>query len=309
MKAEQKQDKRRVILIGFILVLVALNVVLIYMIIQNKNSEIDAQKKLRAQQKESYETNLKNLSRRLKQEIDRAKQDGEDNKKYQDSLLSALKDVEEDRNNLKNARNFSQAQIQQYKLKIAAYEELLIQKDSLMRQFKGTIARQREQMTDLRKKNNAVLEQVGKTKEEIQEYKKRFAKAGVLKAENITINRISRRGREKGGGSYRERNIDKLKIYFTLADNKAAKIGQKTVMMLLKDDTGQTLVPAVGGGRFKVKGVETSYTASNSFLFDNSQQTVVFNYTNTNKDLGKGRFTVELYSEGERIGTGSFTVR
>lgn len=158
MKAEQKQDKRRVILIGFILVLVALNIVLIYMIIQNKNSEIDAQKKLRAQQKESYETNLKNLSRRLKQEIARAKQDGEENKKYQDSLLSALKEVEEDRDKLKNARNFSQAQIQQYKLKIAAYEELLIQKDSLMRQFKGTIARQREQMTDLRKKNNEVLE-------------------------------------------------------------------------------------------------------------------------------------------------------
>lgn len=309
MTAEQKQDKRRVILIGFILVLVALNIVLIYMIIQNKNAEIDAQKKLRTQQKESYETNLKNLSRRLKQEIARSKQEGEENKKYQDSLLSALKDVEEDRDKLKNAKTFSQAQIQQYKLKIAAYEELLIQKDSLMRQFKGTIARQREQMTDLRKENNKVLEQVGKTKEEIQKYKQRFAKAGVLKAENITINRVNRRGKEKGGGSYRERNIEELKIYFTLADNKAAKIGQKAIMMLLKDDTGQTLVPAVGGGRFEINGVKTSYTASQSFLFDNSQQTLVFKYLNKNKDLGKGKFTIELYSEGERIGTGSFTVR
>ncbi|WP_299453990.1 hypothetical protein [uncultured Microscilla sp.] len=309
MTTEQKQDKRRVIVIGFILVLVLLNVVLIYMIIQNKNSEIDKQKKLRAQQKESYETNLNNLSRRLKQEIARSKQDGEENQKYQDSLLKVLKEVEGERDNLKASKTFTQKQMQYYKLKIAAYEELLIRKDSLMRKFKATIARQSEQMTDLRKKNNEVLEQVGKTKQEINQYKKRFAKAGVLKAENITINRVNRRGKEKGGGSYRERNIDKLKIYFTLADNKAAKIGQKSIMMLLKDDTGQTLVPSVGGGRFKLNGTATSYTAAQSFLFDNSQQTLVFNYINTNKDLGKGKFTVELYAEGERIGTGSFTIR
>lgn len=308
MSTEQKQDKRRVILIGFILVLVVLNVVLIWMIIQNKNAEIDKQKQLRADQKQGYETNLKNLSRRLKQEIARAKQEGEENKEYQDSLTKVLEDVTKDRDNLKQIKNFTQAQIQSYKLKIAAYEELLIRKDSLMRDMKATINRQGEQLTELRNENNKVLAQVGKTKEEINSYKKRFAKAGVLKAENIIINRVNRRGKEKSGGSYRERNISKIKVYFTIADNKAAKIGQKTVMMLLKDETGSTLVPPVGSGRFKIGGKDTYYTAAQSFLFDNSQQNLVFNYQK-DKELGKGKFFVELYSEGEKIGVGSFRVR
>ena len=308
MTTEQKQDKRRVILVGFILLLVVLNVVLIYMILQNKNSEIQKKEALLKQQKESYETRLNTVKRLLKQEIARAKQDGEENQLYQDSLSKVLDSVVKSQENLKNLVRFTQQQNESYKLKIAAYEELLIRKDYLMRDMKGTIKRQGEQLTELRKENNRVLEQVGKTKEEITKYKERFAKAGVLKAENITINSVDRRGKERSGGSYRERRINRLKIRFSLADNKAAKIGQKTVYMLLKDDTGQTLVPPVGSGRFKLNGNETYYTASQSFLFDNSQQNLNFTFQK-DKELGKGRFTVELYSEGEKIGIGSFSVR
>lgn len=308
MTTEQKQDKRRVILVGFILLLVVLNVVLIYMILQNKNSEIQKKEALLKQQKESYETRLNTVKRLLKQEIARAKQDGEENQLYQDSLSKVLDSVVKSQENLKNLVRFTQQQNESYKLKIAAYEELLIRKDSLMRDMKATINRQGEQLTELRLKNNKAMEEVGKSKQEVSEYKKRFAKAGVLKAENITINSVDRRGKERSGGSYRERRISKLKIRFSLADNKAAKIGQKTVYMLLKDDTGQTLVPPVGSGRFKLNGNETYYTASQSFLFDNSQQNLNFTFQK-DKDLGKGRFIVELYSEGEKIGIGSFSVR
>jgi len=308
MTTEQRQDKRRVILVGFILVLVVLNVVLIYLILQNKNAEIQQKEALLKQQKESYETRLNTVKRLLKQEIARAKQDGEENQLYQDSLSKVLDSVVKSQENLKNLVRFTQAQNQSYKLKIAAYEELLIRKDSLMRDMKATINRQGEQLTELRKKNNEAMEKVGKTNVALKEYEKKFAKAGVLKAENITINSVDRRGKERTGGSYRERRIDKLKIRFSLADNKAAKIGQKTIYMLLKDDTGQTLVPPVGSGRFKIEGRETSYTSSQSFLFDNSQQNLTFTFQKDN-ELGKGRFTIELYSEGERIGVGSFAVR
>ncbi|OJJ20487.1 hypothetical protein BKI52_18695 [marine bacterium AO1-C] len=308
MTTEQRQDKRRVILVGFILLLVVLNVVLIYMILQNKNAEIQKKEALLKQQKENYETRLNTVKRLLKQEIARAKQDGEENKLYQDSLSKVLDSVVKSQENLQRVQKFTQAQNQSYKLKIAAYEELLIRKDSLMRDMKATINRQGEQLTELRKKNNEAMEQVGKKNVALKEYEKKFAKAGVLKAENITINSVDRRGKERTGGSYRERRISKLKIRFSLADNKAAKIGQKTIYMLLKDDTGQTLIPPVGSGRFKIDGRETSYTASQSFLFDNSQQNLTFSFQKDN-ELGKGRFTIELYSEGERIGVGSFAVR
>ncbi len=308
MTTEQKQDKRRVILVGFILVLVLLNVVLIYMILQNKNAEIKEQKALLKVQKEGYETRLNTVKRLLKQEINRAKLDGEENKRYQDSLSTVLDSVIKYQEKLKGLQDYSRQQIQGYKLKIAAYEELLIRKDSLMREMKGTIRRQGEQLTELRKKNNEAMEKVGKTNVALKEYEKKFAKAGVLKAENITINSIDRRGKERSGGSYRERRIKKLVIRFSLADNKAAKIGQKTIYMLLKDDTGQTLLPQVGSGRFKINGTETSYTSAYSFLFDNSQQNINFTFEK-DTELGKGRFMVELYSEDEKIGIGSFTVR
>jgi len=314
MKTSEKQNKqanktRKKSVIPFLLILsVALNLVLVYIIFEKKDVEIAHQKQINATQKANYSESLSRLSTRLKQEIANSKKFGQEQQKYRDSLTKVLKNVETDRANLKRAMVLTQTQMNAYKLKIAAYEELLIRKDSLMLSLKEINTMLGDKNHRLHLQINKAIEDKAKLALESKQLKNTIKQAAGLKVKNIVIKRVNRRGKSKTGKTFRERNISKLQVYLSFMDNELVEIGNKSVVMLLKDEMGKTLIPSTGSGTFDLAGHETSYTMAQSFLYDKSAQTIMFNY-DKDKPLGKGKFFVELYSEGKKIGDDSFSVR
>lgn len=139
---------------------------------------------------------------------------------------------------------------------------------------------------------------------------KELAYAAILKADNIKVTVLKENGKELEEAEYKASKIDRIKIAFSLADNKAAKKDRKKFYITLVPPSGKAFSDVNNGGGFTAltDGSEVPFTLSQDITFDNSGQKLTylmpkgFNYI-------PGVYKVIVYSEGYKIGDGSFTVK
>ena len=83
----------------------------------------------------------------------------------------------------------------------------------------------------------------------------------------------------------------------------------KRIYLKILDPLGATLANAsLGSGVFQYAGDDQTYTLSKDVDYTNSDQNVNILYSRT-QEFQKGTYTVELYAEGQKIGTGAFSIR
>ncbi|MDX2302443.1 MAG: hypothetical protein NW226_06560 [Microscillaceae bacterium] len=309
-KKQVRQERRRSVLVFLLVGMVLANILLIYLILQNKNAAINDLNKIMAENKADYEKELAKLEEKLQDQIAETERIEGDNKLFIDSLQRDLEEIKASRDALRNTTTITQNQLREYKEKIEAYEMLLVKKDKM-------IVELREQMTTLYDQNNQLKTEkvelqyeVGQTKKDKELLVGRINQAAVLRAENLIVNAIENNGKLKSGGQYRASNIDKLDISFNLAENKFAKIGGKDVFLRVLDPASGVLYNQDGtSGNFTLSdGKSAAYSVKQQILFDNSRQNVRFQFSRTG-DYAPGRYAVEVFCDGERIGVGSFEVR
>jgi hypothetical protein len=75
--------------------------------------------------------------------------------------------------------------------------------------------------------------------------------------------------------------------------------------MRLLEPSGSTLFE--GERIFMVNGRKTFYTDKQTIDFDNSQQTYSFTYSERSR-YKPGKYAVELYTDGQKIGDGTLTL-
>jgi cell division protein ZapB len=308
---KQNPERRRFLLIFLIISLVAAILLLLFLMQRNLSSQKSAYEQLLAEQKIGYEKDLKKLSDDLQTQIQKAKRLGEEKEELVDSLQKVFKDIQSDRENLRRNLNVTQNQLKQYKEKIDAYEILLRQKDKEIDKLRETADILYKENTKLKDDKNEIYSELSEEKKQREKLQGKIEEAAVLKAENIQVNAITDNGKEISGPQFRASRIDKLSMTFNLADNKVAKIGNKDIYMRLLEPAG-TLLYNQGGndasGEFEVDGKTMKYTARRQILFDNSRQNVNFTFVRSGQ-YSPGRYSVEFYAEGRRIGYGTFEVR
>ncbi len=141
------------------------------------------------------------------------------------------------------------------------------------------------------------------------ELQEKVAIASILKAENVKIVAINAKGKVFDKEELKSKNLDKLKVAFTLGDNKVARKDKKQMVVRVIDPTGKVLFDvADGGGFFVLSGKEVPYTLKESILFDNSNQQITFEYKK-GAEYVEGTYAVEIYGDGNLIGTSSFIVK
>jgi predicted RNase H-like nuclease (RuvC/YqgF family) len=179
------------------------------------------------------------------------------------------------------------------------------------------ITKKDEEISNLKSQNDSLATNVSTLTTEKQKLGdslthtfKELEYASILKADNIKVTALKENGKEIDEPEYKGHKIDRLKIAFTLADNKAAKKNRKTFYISLVTPTGKVFSdPNNGGGKLRTnEGDEVEYTLNQSVVFDNSNQKLSFtmlkgfNYT-------AGIYKVEVYSEGYKIGDTKITVK
>ena len=186
---------------------------------------------------------------------------------------------------------------------IAELREEILKKDQEISQLKA-------QNDSLSGNLNAANSEKQRLGDSLSSTSNELRKASVLKADGITVAGIKENGKEFVEKEYKHNKLDRIKISFTLADNKAAKQNQKTFYVSLVTPSINVFSdPNNGGGTTTLAdGSEVAYTLSQSLTFDNSNQQVSvtmlkgFNYT-------PGTYTINVYCEGYQIGTGKFVVK
>jgi predicted nuclease with TOPRIM domain len=228
--------------------------------------------------------------------------------------------LEIDKKNLANSKTVS---IKSYEEKIKGYEAVLKQKDDELAKLREENAVLTTQNTTLNTENTGLKTDVSTLKTEKtqlsdsvysvsvknKELAEKVTLAAALKAMNINVTAFNSRGKEYEGGGYKAKWVDKLKIFFKLAENPLTKKEDKTVYMRLLDPMGNVVSDmATGSGTFQFGGKETVYTTKMPVTYDNSGQIVDMFYQR-GAAYEKGKYTIELYSEGFRIGQGGFDVK
>ena len=100
-----------------------------------------------------------------------------------------------------------------------------------------------------------------------------------------------------------------LKITFIIKENYVADIGKKEIYIKIYGADGTTIYnEASGSGVFKFEGTESLYSTKKEIDYAQEQQTVTV-YWDKGSEFAKGKYKVDLFCEGLRIGTTDFELK
>jgi len=142
-----------------------------------------------------------------------------------------------------------------------------------------------------------------------KELSDKVTKAASLKAQNLKILTVNSRGKVKDKEEYKASRVDKLKLTFTLPENELTAQESKDIYVRVLDPEGAVVADdATGSGEFEIDGAPSKFTTRESIAYQNNNQKVELLYDNSSQ-LRPGKYNVELYAEGYKIGGGNFTIK
>jgi hypothetical protein len=193
--------------------------------------------------------------------------------------------------------------------KVAIYEDKLIKKDQEIEDLRYKFNLASKENSELKNTMVEKEEKIQKQVEEINTYRQKVEIAKKLKAESIRISMIDSKGREKEEEDFKAKKISRLKVSFRISDNPIADKSSREVFMRITGPEGAVLGdPASGGGSFQYEGRESPYTSRLSFLFDNVESPPPFLWEKGSQ-FSTGTYTVELFTEGYKLGQAYFKVK
>ncbi|WP_025764355.1 hypothetical protein [Dyadobacter tibetensis] len=210
-----------------------------------------------------------------------------------------------------------------YLAKIKEYEKFLVEKDEVIAQLKlenehlmatndslGThvvsLSSERERLV---KRQSELTDSVMTFTAENRVLSEKVSLAAALKAQNMKVLTVKSNGRVKDKDAYRANQVDKIKLTFTLPENPLTAEEPKDIFLRVLDPDGAVIADeATGSGEFEVNGMASKFTARESIAYQNNNQKVEMLYDNTGK-FRPGKYNVELYSEGYKIGASNFVIK
>lgn len=127
--------------------------------------------------------------------------------------------------------------------------------------------------------------------------------ASTLKADAISTQTLN----DRGNTTSRARKATKIEVCFTLRDNAVAETGDKNIHIRISAPGGAILTNR-HMGFFMVNGKEIAYSSSRKVTY-NGKQTKACLYFDTEAELTKGSYAVDLFEDGKVIGKTTFKLR
>lgn len=296
----EKKSNKAAIIIALLSIIVIIQSVKIYLDYQDK-VEIKEQK---ATVEEELGTTMQRLTE-IKAELDQKITEIE---KLGGNVADLQKAKAEVESQLKRNVTRSRKEIEELKGKVEGYEELLKLKDDEIEKLKSVNKVLYSENKTLKTEKNQLNDSINLLAKNKDELASKVAIASQLKAENVAVLALSSKGKERES-PFKNRQLEKLKVEFNLAENKVAPIEGKKIMIRVIDESGQVIFDvARGSGTFILNGKEEFFTASQEILFDNTHQKLTYIYEK-GSEYASGNYRVEIYSDNYQIGSSEFVVK
>jgi peptidoglycan hydrolase CwlO-like protein len=225
-----------------------------------------------------------------------------------EELEKAKAELEAEKQQLQRSGEIARRRLNEVNAKVKGYETLLREKDVEITRLRTLSDSLYAENTTLKTTQNQLSDSVRTINQNRQELSKKVAIASRLKAENIKVAAVNKRGKEREG-EFRDGQIEKLKVTFNLSDNPVAPIESKDILLRVIDPNGNVLFDvATGSGTMMIDGREEFYTAQQNILFDNTRQQLTYMY-DKGSEFEEGVYNVELYADGFLIGQEKFRVK
>jgi cell division protein ZapB len=298
--AEPRKSNKAGIIIALLSIVVIIQSVKIYLDYNDKAAIVE--------QKANVEEDLATTMQRLKEiqteldekivEIQKLGGDITELQKAKAEITAQLK---------RNVAKSSKA-IKELKDRVQGYEELLKVKDEEIEKLQSVNKELFSENRVLKTQKNKLNDSINRLATTKQALATKVALASQLKAENLSVMAVNSKGKERES-PFKNRQLEKLKVEFTIADNKVAPIEGKKIFIRVLDENGQVIFDmAKGSGSFTINNKEEFYTAQQEILFDNTRQKLTFFY-NKGSEYPSGNYTIEVYADGYLMGSTSFVVK
>jgi hypothetical protein len=293
------------ILIAIIIALLAVIIYLLYSNMQRQETIIRQQDQIEADSATINEK-VRQLEE-LNLALNRAKMEVEELGEKSDSLQAKIAILNK---LIEDVKKGNQRNIAKLNSQIAEFKKLLEIKDAEIAQLREKNKNLTSKVDTLSKEKAIMNDSLSAIKSVKTELEKQVAIASILKAENIKITSLTKKDKELDKDEYKSKDIHKLKIVVTLAENKVARKNEKPILFRLIEPSGSVIFDkAMGGGFFVTnEGKEIPYTDKKIIKYDNSKQSVTFIYLK-GSEYKSGIHKVEIYAEGYKIGEATFTVK
>ena len=143
-----------------------------------------------------------------------------------------------------------------------------------------------------------------KLSQEKDQLNSQVKKAKVLSASNIVVTPLNKKGKDEEKVS----KTLKLKVCFVLRENSMAEPGNKDVYIRITRPDGAVIAYS-DADMFDFQGQKIVYSAKRQADYENKDLEVCIFWDNNNNQLVLGDYTVDVFAEGNMIGTTKFTMK
>lgn len=298
-KPEKKSNKTSII-IALLSVVIIIQGVKIYL----DHQESVAQESQLTSAEEELATTIQQLND-IREELDEKIAEIEALGGDAEELQRAKEEIDAE---LKRSRRANRQVIAQLRDKVEGYETLLKVKDQEIEKLKEINQVLLTENTGLKVEKNQLSDSINELSQSKEELVSKVEMASRLKAENIKIFAVNNRGKLREQ-PFRRKQLNKLRVEFNIAENDVAPVEGKNILIRIVDNNEQVIFDvARGSGTFMLGGKEEFYTANQEILFDNTRQQLAFEYEK-GTEYEPGLYTLEVYTDDYRMGSGQFVVK
>ena len=203
---------------------------------------------------------------------------------------------------LRTVKSSNASEIRRLRKELASLRKIMVgyinQIDSLNR----LTNQQREIIADVTQKYNAASRQITTLAEEKKDLNKKVTLAAQLDATNINILAANKRGKK----ARRVKDIVKFKIDFTIVKNITAETGERTLYIRITKPDNDVLCKNPTN-TFAYENRELAYSIKKYIEYNGEEQDVTV-YWDVEEYLYAGNYRVDIFAEGNLIGSQAFEI-
>lgn len=195
--------------------------------------------------------------------------------------------------------------------KIQIYEEQVSSLRKVLRDFVFQVDSLNTANLRLQAENRAVQDRINKatnTNRQLEEVNKnledKVEKASAIKAINVQAEPIE----NNGNVARKIKRTDKIRVNFALADNAIAKAGLKRIYVTISNPNQRIMIKNASN-MFEIDGKQVPYSEYREIEYEGIQLPVSIYYDADEGEIISGTYYVDLYMDGERIGTTTFSLK
>ena len=296
------QDSKKVIVIIVISILLGVNGLLLWQFFDKKTHLEQVNKELNTTmaEKESLSAELQ----RVKTEYDKLNQE---NAGLQNQLSSKDEEIRQKIAEIQRLINSGDAaQLKKAKEEMAALKLLnnnyIAQIDSL----RGANKELTDQNLSLNQNLSTVTTKVGELTQQNSVLSNKVAIASVLKTSNIKAMGVRYKSSGKELETTKAKSTRRIKTCFTIVENLVVDKGPKDIYIRVISPDGAVM--STSSETFIFNGQATLYTTKESIMYEN-RNTDLCVYWEKGNTYNPGKYTIELYCEGNQIGSTSLMLK